>query len=219
MRKSRHQKVRNGKRRIERRLRAKTWSRQDEPMFKASNIHYELSERTRGVGVGGIGAMHKLALVSGLVKAIDEGVDVLKVHRPYHEPDHVLNMAYNILSGGTCLQDIELSGRHAPAYHETDWLFSAENLKLDHYPRPRTLGRRGEPCLGTSRTSRSLRECAPGTASVASPSPRPDGAIRRSPRHIESRACLSHRLFRYMSTTLRHSRAAFSEPRLWWGDS
>ena len=24
---------------------------------------------------------------------------------------------------------------------------------------------------------------------------------------------------RYMSTTLRHSRAAFSEPRLWWGDS
>ena len=36
-------------------------------MFKASNIHYELSERTRGVGVGGIGAIHKLALESGLV--------------------------------------------------------------------------------------------------------------------------------------------------------
>ena len=27
---------------------------------------------------------------------------------PYHESDHVLNMAYNILSGGTCLEDIEL---------------------------------------------------------------------------------------------------------------
>ena len=27
------------------------------------------------------------------------------------------------------------------------------------------------------------------------------------------------KLDRYMSTTLRHSRAAFSEPRLWWGDS
>ena len=77
-------------------------------MFKASNIHYELSERTRGVGVGGIGAIHKLALESGLVEAIDESVDVLKVHLPYHESDHVLNIAYNIMSGGTCLEDIEL---------------------------------------------------------------------------------------------------------------
>ena len=77
-------------------------------MFKASNIHYELSERTRGVGVGGIGAVHKLAWASGLVEAIDERVDVLKVHLPYHESDHVLNIAYNILSGGTCLEDIEL---------------------------------------------------------------------------------------------------------------
>ena len=77
-------------------------------MFSASNIHYELSERTRGVGVGGIGAVHKFALASGLVKAIDERVDVLKVHLPYHESDHVLNIAYNILSGGTCLEDIEL---------------------------------------------------------------------------------------------------------------
>ena len=39
-------------------------------MFKANNIHYELSERTRGIGVGGIGAVHKLALASGLVEAI-----------------------------------------------------------------------------------------------------------------------------------------------------
>ena len=108
MSKSRQQKVRNRKRRIERRLRARNWSKQDEPMFKASNIHYELSERTRGVGVGGIGAIHKLALESGLVEAIDESVDVLKVHLPYHESDHVLNIAYNIMSGGTCLEDIEL---------------------------------------------------------------------------------------------------------------
>ena len=108
MSKSRYQKVRNRKCRIERRLGAKTGSRQDAPMFEASNVHYEVSERSRGIGAGGIGAIHKLALESGLVKTIDESVDVLKVHLPYHESDHVLNMAYNILSGGTCLQDIEL---------------------------------------------------------------------------------------------------------------
>jgi hypothetical protein len=30
------------------------------------------------------------------------------VRLPYHESDHVLNVAYNVLSGGTCLKDLEL---------------------------------------------------------------------------------------------------------------
>jgi hypothetical protein len=34
-------------------------------------------------------------------------VEVLKVALPYHESDHVLGVAYNVLCGGTCLQDIE----------------------------------------------------------------------------------------------------------------
>jgi len=33
---------------------------------------------------------------------------VLKRHLPYHESDHVLNMAYNIMAGGERLEDIEL---------------------------------------------------------------------------------------------------------------
>ena len=41
-------------------------------------------------------------------KCIDDRVQVLKVHKPYHESDHVLNLAYNVLAGGTCIQDIEL---------------------------------------------------------------------------------------------------------------
>ena len=32
---------------------------------------------------------------------------MLKLHRPYHESDHVLNIAYNALCGGQRLQDIE----------------------------------------------------------------------------------------------------------------
>jgi hypothetical protein len=77
-------------------------------MFKASNIHYELSDRTRGLGAGGLGAMHLLARQSGLIEAIDQNVQVLRVHLPYHESDHVLNIAYNNLCGGRCLEDIEL---------------------------------------------------------------------------------------------------------------
>jgi len=77
-------------------------------MMAASNIHYESAQRSRGLACGGIGAMHVLARRTGLIGAIDRRLHLLKVHLPYHESDHVLNVAYNILAGGTCLQDIEL---------------------------------------------------------------------------------------------------------------
>jgi hypothetical protein len=104
---SRHQHVARRKRRLERRLRPRTWTAQPRPMYRASNIRYEHSERARGLATGGIGAMHRLAQHTGLVAAIDRHVEVLKVHLPYHESDHVLGIAYNVLCGGTCLQDIE----------------------------------------------------------------------------------------------------------------
>jgi hypothetical protein len=104
---SRHQNVARRKRRIERRLRPTTWTAQATPMYRARNIQYAHSDRVRGLASGGIGAMHRLAQHIGLVEAIDRHVEVLKVHLPYHESDHVLGIAYNVLCGGTCLQDIE----------------------------------------------------------------------------------------------------------------
>ena len=77
-------------------------------MYRAGTIHYEHSDRVRGLATGGIGAMQQLAQHVGLVDAIDQQVHVLKVALPYHESDHVLGIAYNSLCGGTCLQDIEV---------------------------------------------------------------------------------------------------------------
>jgi hypothetical protein len=77
-------------------------------MFSASNIHYEVAGRTRAISCGGIGAIHLLARRVGLPEAIDRNIHLLKVHLPYQESDHVLNIAYNILAGGTCLEDLEL---------------------------------------------------------------------------------------------------------------
>jgi hypothetical protein len=77
------------------------------PMLAASTIHYELSRRDRGIACGGIGAVHLLARNCGLVEAIDRRLHLLKVHLPYHESDHVLAIAYNLLAGGTCLEDLE----------------------------------------------------------------------------------------------------------------
>jgi hypothetical protein len=96
------------KRRIERRLRPKKWKERSRPMLAGSNIRYDVGERTRGLAAGGMGGMHLLAQKSGLVENIDRHVHVLKRHLPYHESDHVLNIAYNILAGGKRLEHIEL---------------------------------------------------------------------------------------------------------------
>src|SRR3990172_13379469 len=93
---------------LEKRLERKQYPEQPNPLLRAQNIHYEMAERVRAIDCGGIGAFHLLACNSGLVDAINEKVHLLKRHLPYHESDHVLNIAYNTLTGGTCLDDIEL---------------------------------------------------------------------------------------------------------------
>jgi Transposase DDE domain group 1 len=105
---SKHQKSARRKRRIQQRLAARRWKAQSRPMFSAANIQYDVAQRMRGLGVGGIGAVHLLARRTGLIEAIDRRLHLLKVHLPYHESDHVLNIAYNLLAGGDCLEDLEL---------------------------------------------------------------------------------------------------------------
>jgi hypothetical protein len=102
------QKLANSKRRIQRRLDKRNLRGCSQPMMTASTIHYEIGARSRGITVGGIGAIHTLVRRVGLIEAIDDRLQVLKIHLPYHESDHVLALAYLPLCGGTCLQDLEL---------------------------------------------------------------------------------------------------------------
>jgi hypothetical protein len=74
----------------------------------ASNIQYEIAQRTRATAHGGIGAIHLLSKKLGLDRAIDAQLGLLKIHLPYHDSDHVLSIAYNLLAGGTCLEHLEL---------------------------------------------------------------------------------------------------------------
>ena len=99
----------NRKRRIARRLDPeKAWCDQPGPMMTARNIHYQMAEKSRGINCGGIGAIHLMVNRIGLREEIDRRLHLLKVHLPYHESDHVLNLAYNALLDGVRLQDIEL---------------------------------------------------------------------------------------------------------------
>jgi hypothetical protein len=108
-------------------------------MFRASNIHLEMAEKTLAMGCGGIGAVHLLAQKIGLVGSLNQKVKVLKRHLPYHESDHVLNLAYNIMAGGERLEDIELR-RQDECY--------LDGLGTPRIPDPTTAGdftRRFEP--------------------------------------------------------------------------
>jgi hypothetical protein len=101
------QRVTSAKLRIGYRLREIHWPDQPEPMLTARNVHYEVAQRSGGISAGGIGAMVLLAARMGLAAAINAKLHLFKRHLPYHESDHVLSIAYNILAGGTCLEDIE----------------------------------------------------------------------------------------------------------------
>jgi Transposase DDE domain group 1 len=96
------------KRRIARRLDKNDNRGCGRPIMTALNIRYEIADRTRATSHGGIGAIHLLAKKLGLDQAIDQNLGLLKIHLPYHDSDHVLNIAYNLLAGGTCLEHLEL---------------------------------------------------------------------------------------------------------------
>ena len=99
------------KRKIAKRIKRKQWKNQPKPMFTASNIHYEMDGRHKGIACGGIGIIHLMNKKSGFVEEIDSALHLLKRHLLYHESDHVLNppwRTYNVIAGGTRLEDIEL---------------------------------------------------------------------------------------------------------------
>ena len=97
------------KRRLERRLDKDNFPEDlSQPMMRGSTPHFELSGRSVGTAYGGIGLVHQFVQELGLAEAIDSRLHLFKIHLPYHESDHVLNLAYNALCDGRCLDDLEL---------------------------------------------------------------------------------------------------------------
>jgi len=101
------------------------------PMLAGGNVRYEIAARVEAMPCGGIGLIHEMVRALGLARSIDERVHVFKRHFPYHESDHVLSLAYNVLCGGTRLEDLERL-RSNEAYLDT--------LGCDRVPDPTTAG-------------------------------------------------------------------------------
>jgi len=123
--------LRKRKQKIKRRLARRAWREQSQPMMQARNMQYEMSDRIRAIDCGAIGAFHLMAQRMGLLAGINQNVPLLKRHLPYFESDHVLNIAYNTLTGGTCLDDLEVR-RQDEAYLDA--------LGAERIPDPTTAG-------------------------------------------------------------------------------
>ncbi len=82
-----------GNRKIRRRLDRPVTKPSPDPVICVTNIQYEAAAKTRAISHGGIGAIQLLVRKLGLAEAIDDRLQLLKIHLPYHESDHVLNFA------------------------------------------------------------------------------------------------------------------------------
>lgn len=99
--------LRRRQRRITRRLTKQRTIPTADRVLGNGPARLEVSERIRGTSAGGVRLAHELANSIGLPQEIDSRVNVLKLHLPYHESDHVLAMAFNLLAGGTYVEDLE----------------------------------------------------------------------------------------------------------------
>ena len=100
-------------------------------MLPATKVTYEVADKVSAILHGGMAAVHQLVLKTGLVEEINAKARVFKVRQPYHESDHVLNIAYNVMCGGRTLDDIELR-RNDEVYLRA--------LGVDMIPDPTTAG-------------------------------------------------------------------------------
>lgn len=85
------------------------------PMINPAKVRYQLAERQQAVSCGGIGMIMELVKQVDLRRHINRTAPVLRWYAPYDETDHVLNIALNLLTGGTCLEHLE-NRRNDEAY-------------------------------------------------------------------------------------------------------
>lgn len=107
MQRKRQRQLEKRKRRAKKRIDKANWNGQS-PMIDPPTIHYELAERTQAIAAGGLGVVQELVRQLGVAESINRVCPIFKFHLPYSEADHVLNVAYNLLAGGTCLEHLEL---------------------------------------------------------------------------------------------------------------
>ena len=106
--------LKSRQRRVARRIDKANWNGQSS-MLVTPAVQLELAERTQALSAGGIGTVQQLVRQLDVAGSINRLCPILRFHLPYSEADHVLNIAFNLLAGGSCLEHLELR-RNDEAY-------------------------------------------------------------------------------------------------------
>ena len=117
-------------RRVAKRLDKANWNGQS-PMLATLAVRLELADRTQALSAGGIGTVQQLVRQLDVAGGINRLCPIFRFHLPYSEADHVLNIAFNLLAGGSCLEHLELR-RNDEAYLDA--------LGAQRIPDPTTAG-------------------------------------------------------------------------------
>ncbi len=106
------------KQNLDARLARKQYADRLDPMFKESNLHYEIAERTRAIGFGGIGAMHKLVCKLRLDEAINIGIlPSLDKAEEIRSPGGILKaQSARLLATSICCRSISFILGHSAGY-------------------------------------------------------------------------------------------------------
>ena len=78
------------------------------PAIQTPSLELQLADRTQAISAGGLCPIMQMIKTLDLRYHINSGVSIFKVYAPYDEADHVLNIALNLLAGGTCLDHLEI---------------------------------------------------------------------------------------------------------------
>lgn len=130
MKQSIRNRLRTRQRRMVKRIDKANWNGQS-PMLVTPAVRLELADRTQAISAGGIGVVQQLVRQLDLTGSINQQCPIFRFHLPYSEADHVLNIAFNLLVGGSCLEHLELR-RNDEAYLDA--------LGAQRIPDPTTAG-------------------------------------------------------------------------------
>ena len=81
------------------------WPETSGRVFRLPKTDIEIDQRSEVTPYGGLSLFSAFVRRFQIAQQLDDGVQLFKVHLPYHESDHILAIAANLFVGGTCLED------------------------------------------------------------------------------------------------------------------
>ena len=82
------------------------WPKDERPVIRNRQVRVQIQERGEITPYGGLSLAHDLAMRLGIDRDINHSMELLRLHLPYFNSDHLLTHVYNQYVGGSCIEDI-----------------------------------------------------------------------------------------------------------------